>query len=381
MSTYSLRDYANMVSDERRVDRYVEALRRTVKPGDVVLDIGTGTGVLAMQACRLGARRVFAVEPSDVVELAREIAAENGLADRIDFIQGVTTAIDLPERANVIVGEIHGILPLFQGSVATWIDARERLLAPGGTLIPSRETVFVTVVCAPAVHARLTAPWSPATHGLDMSRGRRHVTNDIYRAEFAPGDLLAPPMAWTVLDYRHIEATDVSQRVTLQAARDGTAHGLGLWFESLLAQGVELSNAPGQPPLIFGNAFLPWPEAVAVHAGDVIEVEIAARTMGDRYMWRWDSRVESGGRERAFFRQSQFQAAVIVPEKLKRQAASHTPRLNAEGEMQRISLEAMSQGRSLGEIATDLQQRFPQRFPRWQDALNWVGDLTLRCSD
>ena len=378
---YTVRDYGNMVGDERRVGLYVEALRRTVKPGSVVLDIGTGTGVLAMTACRFGARRVFAIEPSDVIELAREIAAQNGLEGRIEFIQGVSNAVELPERADVIVAEIHGILPLFGRSVATWIDARERLLAPGGAMVPARETVFATVVEAPRLHARLVAPWNERSLGLDMRRGRRHVTNEIYRAEFDPADLLAPPAEWARLEYASIEHAGVSSRLFLRASRAGTAHGLGLWFESALAEGVRLSNAPGEPPLIFGNAFLPWPEAVEIAQGDTVEVEIAASPLDDRYLWRWESRVTRAGRVRAEFRQSQFDAVVLVPEKLKKQAASHVPRLNEEGEMQRFALSRMAEGRALGEIAGDLQRQFPRRFVRSQDALNWVGDLALRCSD
>jgi protein arginine N-methyltransferase 1 len=378
---YTLRDYGTMMSDERRVALYTEALRAVVKPGHVVLDIGTGTGVLAMAACRLGARRVFAVESGDVIELAREIAAHNGFDGRIEFIQGFSTSLDLPERADVIVAEIHGILPLYGRSIATWIDARERLLAPGGTVIPAQETVYASVVEAPGLHSRLVAPWTGTTLGLDMDRGRRHVVNEIYRAEFARAELLTPAAVWASLDYLTIDRTDVSSRIVLQASRGGTAHGLGLWFESALADGVRLSNAPGEPPLIFGNAYFPWPEPVEISRGDTIEVNIIASQFGDRYLWRWESRVMSGASERASFRQSQFDAVVLVPEKLKRQAASHVPRLNEEGEIQRMALSQMAEGRALGEIATVLERQFPRRFARWHDALNWVGDLALRCSD
>jgi protein arginine N-methyltransferase 1 len=370
-----------MMSDERRVARYVEALRRAVKPGSVVLDIGTGTGVLAMTACRLGARRVFAVEPGDVIELAREMAAANGFDGRIEFIQGFTTGVDLPERADVIVAEIHGILPLFEKSLVTLKDARERLLAPGGTIIPARETIFATVVEAPRLHAGLLAPWGDSSLGLDMRHGRRYVTHEIYRAEFDAASLLAPPQAWATLDYARIDRTDVAARFTLRASRAGVGHGLGLWFESELADGVTMSTAPGEPPLIFGNAWFPWPEPVTIATNDLIEVEIAATLLDTRYLWRWNSRIVSGGSERAAFRQSQFQAALIVPERLRRQAASHVSRLNEEGEIQRLILAGIAGGHSLGDIATQLGDRYPRRFARWQDALNYVGDLALRCSD
>jgi protein arginine N-methyltransferase 1 len=263
----------------------------------------------------------------------------------------------------------------------TLIDARERLLASGGTMIPASETIFVSAVEAPRLHADLVSPWGEGTLGLDMRKGRRHVTSDIYRAEFRPDDLLTDPGTWVTLDYSRIDSPDVSARLSLRARRAGIAHGLGLWFESVLADGVAMSNAPGEPPLVFGNGFYPWPEEVGVGAGDTIDIEISATLLHDRYLWRWNSRVASGGVERASFRQSQFDAVVIVPEKLRRQAATHVPKLNEEGEMERIALARMGEGGSLGEIATALHRKFPRRFARWQDALSWVGDLALRCSD
>lgn len=378
---YSLRDYGDMIRDEARVASYVEALRRTVKPGSVVLDIGTGTGILSILACRFGARRVFAVEPGDVIELARHIAAANALEGQLEFIQGFSTAIELPERADVIVAEIHGVLPLFEKSMATLLDARTRLLAPGGTLIPARETIWASLVEAPARHARILAPWTQGPDGIDLRAGRIHATSQLYREVFDAAELIAPPVRWAVLDYLALKHTDVASRVSLRAMRDGSAHGIVMWFDSQLADGVEMSNAPGRPPLIFGNAFFPWPEPVPVREGDTIDIGLSAKLLGDRYFWQWKSRVLSGGGERAAFSQSQFDSVPLVPEKLRRQAATHVPRLNEEGEIERFVLDRMAGARPLGDIARELADRFPARFARWQDALNHVGDLALRCSD
>src|SRR5690349_17927548 len=109
---YSVRGYGMMLEDTERTDSYARALGRTVLPGSTVLDIGTGTGIMALLACRYGARKVYAVEPDDIIILAREAAAAGGLADRIEFIQDRTTNIFLPERVDVIVSDVHGVLPL-----------------------------------------------------------------------------------------------------------------------------------------------------------------------------------------------------------------------------------------------------------------------------
>src|SRR5216683_295755 len=139
---YSLSGYAGMISDRGRTDAYARALEAVVRPTSAVLDVGTGTGMFALLACRFGARKVYAVEASNVIEIAREVAAANGFSERIVFIQGTSTKIDLPEKVDAIVSDIRGISPLFQGSVPALIDARDRFLAPGGTMIPARDIIF-----------------------------------------------------------------------------------------------------------------------------------------------------------------------------------------------------------------------------------------------
>jgi len=101
-SAYSVAVYGEMMGDGVRMRAYEQALREAVKPGSVVLDIGTGTGIFAMLAARFGARRVYAIEPADAIQVARDIAAANGCADRIEFIQGLSTAVSLPERLRTL---------------------------------------------------------------------------------------------------------------------------------------------------------------------------------------------------------------------------------------------------------------------------------------
>src|SRR5262245_46851914 len=139
---YSLFGYAQMIADRVRTDAYASALRRVLRPGGVCLDLGTGTGFFAVLACRLGARKVIAVEPNDAIHVARQVAAANGCAERITFIQDLSTRVQLTERADVIVSDLRGILPMMGHHLPNLIDARSRLLAPGGALIPQSDTLW-----------------------------------------------------------------------------------------------------------------------------------------------------------------------------------------------------------------------------------------------
>src|SRR5258708_39533220 len=110
---YSLEGYGKMASDRIRLQAYLAALARTVKNGSVVVDLGCGPGLFALHACRLGARKVYAIEPGETIQIARDLASSNGFEDRIEFIQALSREITLPERPNVIVADLRGILPFY----------------------------------------------------------------------------------------------------------------------------------------------------------------------------------------------------------------------------------------------------------------------------
>jgi protein arginine N-methyltransferase 1 len=380
---YSISGYGSMIADGVRMGGYVQALRQAVKPGSVVLDIGTGTGIFALLACRFGARKVYAVEPDDAIQVARETARANGYAGQIEFAQDLSTRVALPERAEVIVSDLRGVLPLFQHHLPAIVDARQRLLAPGGVLIPLRDTLWAAVVEAPDLYRRHLTPWEGNSYGFDMEPARRLLANTWRKAQVTPEQLLTEPQPWAELDYTRIETPNVSAEVTWTVARAGTAHGLSIWFDATLAPGIGFSNAPGAPELIYGSAFFPWPTPVALAAGDTVAVALRANLVGEDYVWRWDSRIfgqGSPGQVRAQFQQSTFAGVPLSPARLQKRAAGHVPTLNEDGRIDRLILTLLGEGTSLGEIASRVAAHFPHHFATWQSALTRVGDLSEKYS-
>ncbi len=198
---YSVFSYGSMIADRARMDAYVQALRQAVQPGSVVLDIGTGTGIFAMLACRFGARRVYAVEPDDAISVAREAAAANGLSERIEFIQDLSTRVTLPEQVNVIVSDLRGVLPIFQHHLPAIIDARKRLLAPDGILIPQRDSLWAAIVQAPELYKEHASVWEDDIHGLTLISGRRFAINTWRKNRIKPEQMLTEPECLATLDY------------------------------------------------------------------------------------------------------------------------------------------------------------------------------------
>lgn len=371
--TYSVVGYGRMLADRTRMDAYLRALEATVRPGSVVLDIGTGTGVFALAACRLGARRVYAVDPADAIRTARQVARDNGFGDRIELIQGVTTGLSLPERADVIVSDLRGVLPTFQTIVATLADARERLLAPGGVMIPRADTLMAAPVEWAGAWDDVAGPRT--VNGLDFGAAQRAAVNEWTRGKADPAALLAPPAAWARMDYRSITTPDVRGEPVWTVERAGNAHGLALWFETDLADGIGFGSGPGADT-IYQTAFFPWPEPVALSPGDVVRAELQARLVADDYVWVWNSTIERAGHSPLAFRQSTFLSNPPSVERLRRRADGFRATLSTDGRMDAWVLERMDGNATLGEIAHELRDRFPGRFASWEAALTHVGRLS-----
>ena len=380
---YSIKGYGAMITDSLRTDAYCEALRRVVKPGAVVVDIGTGTGIFALLACHFGARKVYAIEPSDAIQVAREIAAANGCQERIEFIQKLSTKVDLPERADVIVSDIRGVLPLFDHHMPSIIDARERMLAPGGALIPKCDTLWAAVVAAPELYKTYAVPWEGNSYQIDMTAARPIATNTWGTGRVKPEQLLTESRCWAMLDYLTIREPNYRGEITWNAARSGTAHGLSVWFDAILADGVGFSNGPSAPELIYGSAFFPWSNPVTLAVGDTILLSIQASLVGEDYIWRWDTRVMQQGdstRIKAEFKQSTFFGVPLSSARLHKRASQHVPALNEAGQIERYALSLMDGGNSLDQIAKRLAAQFPDRFISYDGSLAYVGDLAEKYS-
>jgi protein arginine N-methyltransferase 1 len=378
---YGLSDYSTMIADRVRTAAYALALRQAVRPGCVCMDIGTGTGFFAVLACHLGARKVIAVEPDDAIHVAREVAAANGCAEQITFLQDFSTRIHVKEQADVIVSDLRGVLPLLGNHVPSLIDARRRLLKPGGTLIPARDTLWAALVEASKQYTRAVPLGDEAVHGVSMEAARSRVVNSWCKVQLKPENLLAAPRQWATLDYANLKGVNVRGELCWTVERPGICHGLLFWFDTTLIQGVGFSNAPGQPELIYGQGFFPWVHPVPLAAGDEVEATLGANLVGSDYIWGWDSRVRAGGPGgplKADFRQSTFFGASLAADQLRKRAAGHRAALNEDGQIDLSILAHMDTVTSVGDIARKVAEQFPGNFRTWHEALTRVGDLAVK---
>lgn len=374
---YSVAGYGSMIADRVRMDAYAEALRRSVRPGSVVVDLGAGTGIMSCIAAQLGAAKVYAIVPGDALQIGRTIARANHLADRIQFLGVCGQAVTLPERADVIVADLRGVLPAFGDHFPAIADARERFLKPDGILIPQRDTVWAALVTAPDAYQDLVGGW--VSGSLDLSAGRRMAVNSWIKHRVTPAQLLSSPAQWAEIDYSTVNTPALAGRLEAEVHRAGAAHGLSLWFDTVLLEDVGFSNAPGEPEVIYGQAFFPLLEPVPVESGDRVEIAIRADLTGDDYTWGWNTRIQSPlGLLKADYRQSTFLGSPLSTEIFRKSSDSFVPSPTEDAVMDRMILDRFGSGCTLREISVDLASRFPGRFRDWKAAQGRVASLSMR---
>jgi protein arginine N-methyltransferase 1 len=377
---YSLEDFASMFSDRVRMDAYTAAIEKAVRPGDTVVDLGCGPGIFAMLACRAGARRVYAIDTNGVVEYGRQLAAANGFSDRIIFLRGDSRQIHLPERVDVIVSDVRGALPLFSQAIETVCDARDRFLAPGGHFMPLRDTLHAAIVTLPKHYGQISQAWK-SVPPLDLSSGLPLVLNTNYRHQLRPRDLMSESRAWHTLNYVSEAGAPAQASFSLPVTRDDVGHGIGIWFETELLDGIGYSTAPREVETVYGHLFLPWLEPVKLHPGDICSVKLSAHLVGGDYVWQWETNLPaSESRNSIHFVQSTFYGSLFPPSLLKKRAADFVPVLTEIGQAQRWMLQAMDGKQPLESIAADAVKLFPHIFRRVEDAFNQAAELAEKYS-
>ncbi|MEO4040781.1 50S ribosomal protein L11 methyltransferase [Hoeflea sp. CAU 1731] len=377
---YSLLSYGGMVTNAPRMEPYAKALESLVTSESIVLDIGAGSGIFSLLACRFGAKAVVAIEPQSAIEIAKTTAQANGYLDRFTFYKGLSTDFKPEAQADIIVSDIRGVLPFFQSHISSIVDARERLLKPSGCLIPRADTVMAAIVDAPDTFKKFESPWISNEYGLDLSPGYKYVINSWIRVNLKEQDLLSLPQRFARLDYHKILDPNVMNQLCLKAERDGTAHGFCLWFDSELTDSIGFSSAPGQPELIYGQAFFPFEDAISMQKGDEIEISMKANLIDNDYVYSWNWQVRSRDDKAAARsgRQSTFLSNLLTRSALERTSADHVPQLGAKAEIDLACLELVDGVNSMGEISKAVAARFPDHFGSWQEVLKHLSTLTER---
>lgn len=290
-----LHEQERMLADEPRMAFYHDAITRHIKSGDRVIDLGTGTGILAAFASRQGAAQVYAIDHSSIIEHAMQLGAENGI-ENVDYEGVHSTKFYLDESVDVILHEQLGDFLFDEAMVPNVCDLRDRLLKPGGLILPSQFELF----CEPmTLHDDRRVPyiWElNDVHGFDFTSMERSRPEDVDYYRMSSCDLgvvrqfLGEPAPILEVDLHTITESTLPSLVTFtrKVTNAGLIDGLVVFMKAKVDDDLVLSSSPLDPGRAphWGFRILRLDQSHA-EIGDELDVSITVKDWADPDTWMW----------------------------------------------------------------------------------------------
>ena len=252
---------ASLLSHRSRLSKFQRALQKAVQPESRVVDIGTGTGILALIAARAGAKSVTAVDVNGrSLNYARKAAQINGLSQRVSFVESHFEDYVPEEQADIVICEMLSSMLLIEQQVPACAHAARRVLKPGGIILPASASVYAVPVECHSLWERfnlfdLEFPKIPQTLGKGDAKDLSDAAL-VAKFNFSSQDIPA----------------EVNEMLEFSIVEDGRLHGLAGFFQAHLYEAITLGMDDGWREL-----FLPLDEPIEVSKGARVSVQLSFR--------------------------------------------------------------------------------------------------------
>jgi tetratricopeptide (TPR) repeat protein len=279
-----------MLNDQARNDAFAQAIAKAAPGRRLALDIGTGSGLLAMMAARAGAAQVVACEAiRPLAQVATRIIATNGYADRITVIPKRSTELvvgrDLPERADLLISEILDAGLIGEGVMRTFRHAIGALTTPDAAVIPAEATVWGRLIECPEL--RRINPIAEIS-GFDLSAFdifRNPAAHQPFDMAREPHRVLSEAFEMARFDFRRLPKEDRTHLATPSIIADGTAHAVAFWFDLHLDDAITLSTAGGSDSRHWRQAVMFFDADHAVRSGETVRLSVGHTDSHFYFSW------------------------------------------------------------------------------------------------
>ncbi len=240
--------YQEMLADQYRMQCYRRAIEQTVSRGDIVADLGTGTGVLAIMAIQAGAKHAYAIEVRPhIIPITKKIIKDNGMSSQITVIEGDARTVNLPSEIDVLINELIGDYGTDENILECVKAIANKHLKPTGKIIPQRLKTYLVPI---KYNDEYQGIWTKDFQGIDLSSVSQISCKEEAQMRIlshVPTELSAPCLIEDINFESMMVNRPKEHQVDFSIHTKSDFHGFLGFFVSDLTQDVQLNNYPGYP--------------------------------------------------------------------------------------------------------------------------------------
>ena len=275
--------YQYMARDTLRQEAYEQAIRQNVKD-KVVVEIGPGSQLIWTLICvEAGVRKIYAIEENETAyHAAKQLAQQKGVSEKIELIQGLSTDVNLPEKADVCISEIIGCIGNSEG-VARYLNDAKRFLKPNGIMIPAGCLTLLSPGFKPEVtywDDFLEEVLQDYQRNISKKLGKEFKITRYYIHNFPKSNLIGSPQSFEEMWFNdEVIAEEFDKTLTFPVEKSSPFDGLVLWIKLYVdSEAVldTLNQTTSWEPL-----YIPM-EPFSLEKGDVIEVRCRSKVSANQ---------------------------------------------------------------------------------------------------
>lgn len=268
-----------LIGDKWRNQAFYESLKKVVKNGSTVSDIGSGTGFLSFLAMKLGAKGCHLYEGDpDMMVLSRKIAKDSGVKGCC-FYETYSMEMINPVKTDIVVSETLGNFAYEEHIIEVMNDAK-RFLKKGGVVIPQKLTYFVAPVFSERILDEINV-WDKVEYGVNFSKIKEMALNSMYVKTVREDEVMDGrdgARVWDNVDFRVKNSSRRSGGGSWKAPRDVKIYGFVLWWDCELVPGVKITTSPFAKATHWEQIFLPLQKPIAAKKGETVTIKIKSDT-------------------------------------------------------------------------------------------------------
>lgn len=275
--------HEEMLKDTSRTLSYRQAMYKNkhLFKDKIVLDVGCGTGILSMFAAKAGAKHVYSVDMSNIIEKAREIVSLNGFEDKITLLQGKLEDIELPvKHVDIIVSEWMGYFLLYESMLDTVLYARDRYLTPGGLILPDKCEMYIAGIEDAQYKSEKINYWEDV-YGFDYTPFINVAMVEPLVDTVDNNALITTPSKFFEFDINTVTKEELvfHRDFELEAIDNDLCHAYVVWWDAIFPgdEKVTLYTGPMRQYTHWKQTIFYMNDVLDLKKGDVIKGSIALR--------------------------------------------------------------------------------------------------------